>query len=107
MNKVSVCSPMTQVRSYKDLIVWQKSMDLVDAIYDATNTFPSSRQYGLVSQMQRAAVSIVSNIAEDSRRPTRQDQMRFFVIAYSSLNYLLHIVEILVVPYCYLTQNNY
>jgi four helix bundle protein len=56
--------------SYRDLLVWQKAMDLVEAIYRATSSFPREELYGLVSQMRRAAVSIVSNIAEGQGRLT-------------------------------------
>ncbi len=53
---------MTQ--HYKDLIAWQKAMDLVDAVYDATDLFPKREVYSLTDQIRRAAVSNVSNIAE-------------------------------------------
>jgi four helix bundle protein len=49
---------------YKDLIAWQKAMDLVAALYDATENFPKRETYSLTNQMRRAAVSIPSNIAE-------------------------------------------
>ncbi|MDP2036979.1 MAG: four helix bundle protein, partial [Ignavibacteria bacterium] len=52
------------IRSYKDLIVWQKSMDLAEAIYLITESLPSYENYGLRTQIRRAAVSIPSNIAE-------------------------------------------
>jgi four helix bundle protein len=55
-------------RSYRDLTVWQLSMDLVDAVYDATETFPKREMFGLSAQMRRAAVSIPSNIAEGQAR---------------------------------------
>tara|TARA_R110000868_G_scaffold360908_1_gene622952 strand:+ start:1427 stop:1603 length:177 start_codon:yes stop_codon:yes gene_type:complete len=48
---------------HKDLDVWKKSMDLVESVYDLTSKFPVDEQFGLVSQMRRAAVSIPSNIA--------------------------------------------
>ena len=51
------------MKSYKDLLVWQKSIVLVTEIYAITENFPSSEQYGLVSQIRRSAVSIPSNIA--------------------------------------------
>lgn len=56
------------LKSYKELIVWQKSIELVKEIYKITNTFPKNEVYGLCSQMQRAAVSIPSNIAEGYSR---------------------------------------
>jgi four helix bundle protein len=56
------------VQSYRDLIVWKKSMCLVLNIYRSTNAFPKTETYGLVSQLRRAAVSIPSNIAEGQAR---------------------------------------
>ena len=52
------------VKNYMELIVWQKAMELVEAIYAATQRFPSSEMYALSSQLRRAAVSVPSNIAE-------------------------------------------
>ncbi len=69
---------------FKQLIVWQKSMDLVEMIYRITESFPSKEIYGLSSQMRRAAVSIPSNIAEGRRRRTTQDYKHFLHIAYGS-----------------------
>lgn len=57
-----------KVISYKDLLVWQKAMDLVIEIYNLTNYYPGSELYGLTSQTRRYAVSIPSNIAEGRRR---------------------------------------
>jgi len=74
----------SKINSYKDLIVWQKSMDLVVAVYRLTDNYPSSELYGLVSQMRRCAVSIPSNIAEGRRRNTRKDFKHFLITAYSS-----------------------
>lgn len=71
-------------RSYEDLIVWQKSMDLTEAIYKLTEKFPKEEKYGLVSQMRRSAVSIPSNIAEGSRRRSIKDTARFLLIAFGS-----------------------
>lgn len=72
------------INTYKDLIVWQKSMDLVVAIYGLTELFPKTEIYGLTSQMRRGAVSIPSNIAEGRRRGSRKDYRQFLVIAYAS-----------------------
>lgn len=58
------------MQSYKELSVWQKSIDLVEIIYKVTSNFPKSEIFGLSSQMQRAAVAIPSNIAEGSKRGT-------------------------------------
>jgi four helix bundle protein len=60
-------------RSYKDLVVWQKSMDLVTAIYKATAGFPKGELFGLTSQLRRAAVSIPSNIAEGQGRLSEKE----------------------------------
>jgi four helix bundle protein len=62
---------------YKDLIAWQKGMELVAAIYDATDRFPSNEQFGLVSQLRRAAVSVPSNIAEGKAHYSNRDFVRF------------------------------
>jgi four helix bundle protein len=67
----------TPARSYRDLIVWQKAIDLVAEIYKATYTFPDREKYALSSQMRRAAVSIPSNIAEGRSRSTRKDFINF------------------------------
>lgn len=71
-------------RSYRDLIAWQKGMDLVEAIYELTENFPDSQRYSLSQQMQKAAVSIPSNLAEGSKRGTTNDFRHFVVIAYGS-----------------------
>jgi four helix bundle protein len=65
-------------RSYKDLVAWQKSMDLVTAIYCAAAGFPKEEQFGLTSQVRRAAVSIPSNIAEGQGRLSEKE-FRYFL----------------------------
>ncbi|MEK7167312.1 MAG: four helix bundle protein [Patescibacteria group bacterium] len=72
------------IQTYKDLIVWQKSMDLVIEIYKLTEQFPKTEIYGLTSQMKRSAISIPSNIAEGRRRGSKKDFRQFLIIAYSS-----------------------
>jgi len=74
-----------KVKNYQELIAWQKSMDLVEQIYDASRTFPREEIYGLTSQLRRAAVSIPSNIAEGQGRRTTADFVRHLSIAYGSL----------------------
>jgi four helix bundle protein len=71
--------------SYKDLIAWQKAMELVTKIYDATEEFPSHEQFGLVSQLRRAAVSVPSNIAEGKAHYSNRDFVRFLRHARGSL----------------------
>jgi four helix bundle protein len=73
-----------KIYSYKDLIVWQKSVELVIAIYKLTEKFPKTEIYGLMSQMRRAAISIPSNIAEGRKRESIKDFRQFLIIAYSS-----------------------
>mgnify|MGYP001131901817 CR=1 FL=1 len=74
-----------KVRHYKDLIVWQKAMDLVLMIYQITKAFPREELYGLNNQMQRAAVSIPSNIAEGQARRTSAEFRNYLSIARGSL----------------------
>lgn len=69
------------IQTYKDLFVWQKSVNLVEQIYQATQNLPKSEQFGLTSQMRRAAVSVPSNIAEGYRRRSLGDYIRFLSIA--------------------------
>ena len=73
------------IQTYRDLIVWQKSMKLVTSVYELTKQFPATELYGLTSQIQRAAVSIPSNIAEGYGRKSNQDFARFLQIAKGSL----------------------
>lgn len=72
------------LKSYKELIVWQKSVELVKGIYKLTNEFPKSEVYALSSQMQRAAISIPSNIAEGHSRKNLKEYIQFLHIAYGS-----------------------
>ena|ERR1035441_5783592 len=67
--------------SYRDLKIWQRSIDLAENIYRLTSVFPSSEIYGLTSQMRRAAVSIASNIAEGWGRHSRKDYSRYVDMA--------------------------
>jgi four helix bundle protein len=67
--------------SYRDLKVWQKSIDLAENVYRLTAKFPNSELYGLTSQMRRAAVSIASNIAEGWGRHSRKDYSRYVQMA--------------------------
>jgi four helix bundle protein len=75
----------TQVRTCQDLTAWQKAFDLCADVYHATKRFPRSEVYGLAGQMQRAAVSIPSNIAEGFGRRTTPDFLRSLYIAYGSI----------------------
>lgn len=71
--------------SYKELIVWQRSIDLVVAVYRATEGLPIGERYALCDQMRRAVVSIPSNIAEGHARETKKEFRHFLLIASGSL----------------------
>lgn len=73
-----------QIKTYKDLIVWQKAMLLTIEIYRLTASLPRAELYGLSSQMRRCAVSIPSNIAEGFQRGHRPEQAQFMQVAYGS-----------------------
>jgi four helix bundle protein len=72
-------------KSFKDLIVWQKAHQWVLEIYHFTNSFPSKEQFGLISQLRRAAISIPANIAEGFKRKGNPDKARFYNIAQGSI----------------------
>ena len=70
---------------YKQLKVWQKAMQLVMDVYDATSKFPKHELYGLISQMRRSVISIPSNIAEGHGRSSNRELVRFLDIAKGSV----------------------
>jgi four helix bundle protein len=72
------------ISSYKELIVWQRAMELVVAIYELTEKYPREEIYSLTNQTRRSAVSIVSNIAEGRYRGTKKDFLNFLRIAFGS-----------------------
>ena len=74
-----------RVKSYKDMIVWQKAMRLVKLVHELTRTFPEEEKIGLVSQMRRAAVSVPSNLAEGHARHTSGGFILFIPHAEGSL----------------------
>jgi len=73
------------VRGHRDLLVWQRAVDLAISVYDATTTFPQRELYGLVAQMRRGAVSVPSNIAEGHGRDHLGDYLHHLSIANGSL----------------------
>lgn len=96
-----------KVKSYRDLDIWKKGIELVKEVYSITKTFPQQEMYGLVSQMRRSAVSIPSNAAEGFRRYHNKEFRQFLYILLGScaeletqitiskeLGYLAEIVEI-------------
>ncbi|MDD2581353.1 MAG: four helix bundle protein [Desulfuromonadaceae bacterium] len=76
---------MKPVFVYHKLHVWHMAKDLVKLIYSLTSKFPAAEKYGLVSQINRAVISVASNIAEGSGRTSRKDQAHFTQLAYGSL----------------------
>ena len=64
-------------QSYRDLVVWQKGIELAKMLYSLTTSFPSEERFGLISQMRRAAVSVPSNIAEGQARHTTGEFIQF------------------------------
>lgn len=73
------------IRSYQDLAVWKKAMQLVTQVYRLTRHFPREEMYGLTSQIRRAAVSIPTNIAEGWGRGSKKEYIQFLRIARGSL----------------------
>jgi four helix bundle protein len=74
-----------QIKTYRDLIVWQKAMDMVTLVYEVTRKFPKEEMYLLTSQIRGSTVSIPSNIAEGYGRNSKNDYLRFLQIAAGSL----------------------
>lgn len=76
------------MNNYKELKVWQKSMELVEVVYKLTSTFPKEEKYGLTSQIQRSSISIPSNIAEGAGRNSDKEFRNFLGVANGSSNEL-------------------
>lgn len=76
---------MKKIKTYKDLIVWNKSIALAKVIYQICKALPSEEKYALSDQLKRAAVSIASNIAEGYGRQSTNDYKRFLSIALGSV----------------------
>jgi len=85
---------MNRVKTFRDLLVWQKGMTLVTKVYLAAKELPREEMYGLTSQMRRCAISIPSNIAEGHSRTTRKEFLRFLEISLGSLFELQTQIEI-------------
>jgi four helix bundle protein len=79
---------MSRIPSFKDLDVWKKAMNLVDRVYDLTQTYPSDERFGLVAETRKSARSVPANLAEGKKR-TSEREFRYFVsIASGSLGEL-------------------
>src|SRR5689334_15110274 len=73
------------IRSYRDLIAWQKGMDLVEMVYRNSDNWPKAEHYGLINQVRRAAVSVPANIAEGQGRASTKEYLHHLSIARGSL----------------------
>ncbi len=85
-----------EIKSFRDLVVWQKSMDLVELVYTIAGEFPTEERFALSSQVRRAAVSVPSNIAKGYGRRSTADYIRFLQIALGSVYELETQLELVV-----------
>ena len=76
---------MISISSYRELLIWQKGMDITEKVYQLTKSFPMEEQYGLTSQIKRSSISIPSNIAEGYGRNSTKSYLHFTKIALGSL----------------------
>jgi four helix bundle protein len=83
--KLNAGDTMGEIKSHRDLSVWQLGMEIAEAVYALTSDFPKQEVYGLTSQIRRAAASIPANIAEGNGRDSTKDYLRFLAIAIGSL----------------------
>ena len=97
---------MVNTEGYKNLIVWQKSDELVLLIYSQTKQFPKDELFGLTSQIRRASVSIPTNIVEGYARNSKTELRRFVVIALGSLAEVKYLLS-LAVRLTYLDEKTY
>ncbi len=74
------------IKTHKDLDVWNKAMELVEKIYHITSEFPKEKQFGLTAQIRRSAISIPSNIAEGAARNSKKEFIQFLYVAIGSLS---------------------
>ena len=95
-----------KINSFKDLKIWQKSMLLISQIYSLSNGFPASEKFGLTSQINRASVSIASNIAEGWGRESKKSFVQFLKISRGSL-FELDTLLIIAVNQNYLKDSDY
>ena len=76
---------MSNKGTFRDLIVWQKAIEMCKLVYQVSQAMPTAEKFGLVAQMRRAAVSVPSNIAEGNARQSLRDYVRFLIMARGSL----------------------
>ena len=79
---------MSDIKDFKDLIIWQKGMEIAERCYYLTQSFPREEVYGMVQQIRRASVSIPANISEGYGRRSKGDYSRFLNISQGSINEL-------------------
>jgi four helix bundle protein len=92
-------------KNYRDLVAWQRAMDFVTHVYEATAGFPADERFALTSQLRRSATSVPSNIAEGEGRFTKADFKRFLAIAHGSLREA-ETQLLIAVRLCYLPQSS-
>jgi four helix bundle protein len=80
------------MKTFRDLLVWQKAHYLIMETYRATQRFPADERFGLVQQMRRAAISVAANITEGHRRKSKLEFLKFLNVAHSSLDELQYYV---------------
>lgn len=90
-----------RMREFTNLKVWHRSIDFVTKVYEATAMFPKEEKYGLVSQINRAAISIPTNIAECAGRNTKKEMQRYLSISIPSLNELYSMFTVSKIPKAY------
>lgn len=86
---------MEKAKEFMDLVVWQKGHALVIFIYTLTKNFPENEKFGLTSQIQRASVSITSNIAEGFGRKGEKEKIQFYYMAHGSLTEVMNLSLVL------------
>lgn len=97
---------MGEIKDYRDLLIWQKGIELVKRIYKSFDNFPKDEVFGLQNQMKRAAVSVPSNIAEGWGRSSTQNYIQFLRIARGSL-YELETQLIIAKELGFIDENKY
>jgi len=97
---------MNKLYSFEKLHVWSDCRAFAKEIYQLTNNFPNEEKFGLVSQLRRSIVSVISNLAEGSSRSTSNDKASFYRIAYSSL---MEVVSQIIISYDlgYISEETY
>jgi four helix bundle protein len=96
----------TSKKTWRDLIVWQKSHQLVLAIYNMLKSFPKEERFAIIDQIRRAAISVSTNIVEGQARSSKRDFIRFLIYSKSSLEELRYLL-LLAKDLVYLSEEEY